>query len=93
MAFLHRLDRFLTRRIEQADQAEEDEVFRQVGRAEAARFDPGTLEPREPEHTLALTGELVRDLRESLAVERCGLAVSGLLPVAILEYDLGRAFD
>ena len=93
MAFLYRLDRFLPRRIEQADQAEEDEILRQICRTEGPGFDTRILEPREPEHTLALTGELVRDLRESLAVERCGLAVSGLLPVAILEDDLGRALD
>ena len=28
-----------------------------------------------------------------VAIERCGLAVRGLLPVAMLEDDLGRALD
>ena len=37
MTFLHRLDRLLARRVEQTDQAEQDEVFRQVSRSEAAR--------------------------------------------------------
>ena len=41
MTFLHRRDGFLARRIEQADQSEQDEVARQVGRAETACLTPG----------------------------------------------------
>ena len=88
-----RLDRFLARRIEQADQAEQHQVLRQVGRAEAARLQPRVLEPGEAEHALALARELVRDLLEVLAVDRRGLAVRDLLAVAMLQDDLRRALD
>ena len=57
MAFLHRLDRFLARRIEKADEAQQHEILRQVGRSETAGLHAGIGQPRERQHALALRGE------------------------------------
>src|SRR5262249_45049569 len=93
VTFFYRFDRLLARRIEQADEAEQDEILRQVGRAEAARLDYRTLEPGEPKHAFTLSGELVRDLLETVAVERRMFAVGELLPVAVLHDHFRRALD
>ena len=50
---LHRLDRLLARRVEQADEAEQDEVLRQVGRARLPALDARALEPGQRQHALA----------------------------------------
>ena len=93
VALLHRLDGLLARRIEQADQAEQDQVLRQIGRAQAAGRETGILEPGQRQHALALGRELVRDPLEVLAVERRRRAGRRLLAVAVAEDDLGRALD
>ncbi len=93
VALLHGVDRFLAGRVEQTDQAKQDEILREVGGAEAARLEAGTLQPRQREHTFALARELVRDLRKSLAIERRAFPVAHLLPIAMIEDDLGCAFD
>lgn len=41
MAFVHSLDSLLAWRVEQADQTEQDQIFRQVRWSEAARFHAG----------------------------------------------------
>src|SRR5262249_13807501 len=93
VTFFYRFDRLLARGIEKADEAEQDEILRQVGRAEAARLDYRTLEPGEPKHAFTLSGELVRDLPETVAVERRMFAVGELLPVAVLHDHFRRALD
>ena len=93
MAFVHGLDRLLARWVEQADEAEQDQIFRQVGRTEAARFNGGTLEPRERQHALSLAGELVGGAHEVRAIDRPRLAAGGLLSIAVIEDHFGRALD
>src|SRR5262249_28138787 len=56
MTFLDRLDGLLARRVEQADQAKEDEISRQVGGSEAARLQAGILEPSKRQPRPALAG-------------------------------------
>src|SRR5262249_60482919 len=87
MAFVQGLNRLFARWVEQADEPEQDQVFRQVGRSEAARSNAGTLEPREPQHALALAGELVGGGHEVCAIDRLRLSSSGLLSVAVLNDD------
>ncbi len=66
VAFLDRRDRFLARRIEQADQAQQHEIARQVGRREAADVQSGrVLDPGNTQHPLALSGQCVRLPRRS----------------------------
>ncbi len=92
VTFLHRLDRFLARRIEEADKAEQNEILRQIGRTEASRLDAGIGQPRQRQHALALAREHVGRLLEIGAIERL-LARSVLLPIAMVEDRLGRALD
>src|SRR5262249_57465975 len=91
MTFLDRLDGLLARRVEQADQAEEDEISRQVGGTEAARLQAGTLEPSERQHALALAGELIGGAHKVCPIDRLRLTAGGLLSVAMLEDDFRRA--
>src|SRR5208337_5376561 len=70
VAFLHRFDRLLARRIHEADKADEDEVFRQVLGLEAARREARIEQPREPQHALALRGETVAFPSEAVAIKR-----------------------
>jgi hypothetical protein len=93
MTFLDRLDGLLARRVEQAEQAEQDEVSRQVSGSEATRLHAGILKPRERQHALSLAGELVGCTHEVLAIEGLRLAASGLLSIAVIEDDFGRALD
>jgi hypothetical protein len=93
VAFAHGFNRFLAGRVEQSDQAKQDEVLRQVGSGEAPDGDRRILEPGQPQHTFALAGEHVRGLREMTTVERHLLSGNGLLPVAVIEDDLRRPFD
>jgi hypothetical protein len=93
VAFAHGVDGFLARRIEEADQAKQDEVVRQVGGSEAARLAGRALAPRESQNALALAGQLVGSSHEVRAIERCRLAGRRLLAVAVLEDDLGRTLD
>src|SRR5262249_44594186 len=86
-------DRFLARRVEEADQAKQDEVLRQLGGSKAARLHARTLEPSERQHALPLSGELVGGAHEVLAIDRLRLAPRDLLSVAVLKNDLGRALD
>ena len=67
--------------------------FGRSAAVETAGLDARILEPRQPQHALALAGELVRRLHEMVAIERRWLSVRGLLPVAVLEDDLRRALD
>src|SRR5262245_45663916 len=91
MTFLDRLDGLLARRVEQADQAKEDEISRQVGGSEAARLQAGILEPSERQHALALAGELVGGAHKVCPIDRLRLTAGGLLSVAMLKDDFGRA--
>src|SRR5262245_62334836 len=93
MTFLDRLDRLLARRVEQADQAEEDEISRQVAGSEAARLEAGILEPSERQHALALSGELIGSAHKLCPIDRLPLVAGGLLSVAMLKDDFGRALD
>ena len=93
MTLLDRLDRLLARRVEQADQAQENEISRQVAGSEAARLDAGTLEPSEPKHALALSGELIGGAHKVCPIDRLALTAGGLLSVAMLKDDFGRALD
>src|SRR5262249_23658636 len=74
----------LARRVEQADQAEEDEVSRQVGGTEAARLQAGIFEPSERQHALALAGELVGGAPKVCPIDPLPLPPRGLLPGAKL---------
>src|SRR5262249_51201739 len=93
MTFLDRLDRLLARRVGHADQAEEDEISRQVAGSEAARLDAGILGPSERQHALALSGEPIGGAHKVCPIDRFALTVGGLLSVAMLEDDFGRALD
>ena len=93
MALLHRLDRFLARRIEKADQAEQDQVLRQIPRPEVPRRDGGILLPRQRQHALPLSGKLVRSHEEMVAIDRGGPSVPGLLPIAMIQDDFRGALD
>ena len=92
VAFLHRFDRFLARRIEEADKPKQHEVLRQIGRTETSGLDAGIGRPRQRQHALALAGHRVGRLFEIGAIERL-FASSVLLPVAMVEDRLGRALD
>jgi hypothetical protein len=92
VAFLHRLDRFLARRVEKADKPKQHEVLRQIGRAEASGLDAGIGQPGERQHPLALACENVGRFFEKGAVERLRTG-RVLLPVASVEDRLGRAFN
>ena len=93
MAFLDGLDRFLARRVEKANKAEQNKGFGQVARTETACFDVRILQPCQRQYALALGGELVRGLHEMRAVERSRLAARGLLPITVLKNDFRSAFD
>src|SRR5262249_32276385 len=98
MTFLHCLDCFLTRRVKQPDQAEQNEILWEVGRRETAAVPLwavhlGAVKPSQSKHALALSGELVRSFQELLASEWHFLPAEGLLPITVLEDDLGRALD
>ena len=93
MAFRHGLDRLRPRRIEQPDQAEQNQVLREIRRAEVAGVDARILEPRQGQHALALRRQLVRRLLEMVAVDRRRLPAAGRLPIAMLEDHLGRPLD
>ena len=81
MTFLDRLDRFRARRIEEADEAEQDEVLRQIGRAEASGLDAGIGQPRQSQHAFALSREHVGAF--SKKARSSGSARRVLLPVAM----------
>src|SRR5262249_8912416 len=87
MTFLDRLDGLLARRVEQADQAKEDEISRQVGGSEAARLQAGILEPSKRQHALALAGELIGGAHKVCPIDRLRLTAGGLLSVAMLKDD------
>ena len=93
MTGLHRLDGFGTRRIQQTDQAQQDESAREVVGTKIAGGHVRVLEPGERQHPFALGGEPVGFLREALAVEWRRLPVGDLLESAALDDDLRRAFD
>src|SRR5262249_32067252 len=83
--------RLLARRIEQADQAEQNERLGQVGRTETAGLDVWILQPCHRQHALALGSEPVRGLHEMRAIERLCLAAGSLLAIAVLENNLRGA--
>ena len=85
------LDGFLARRVEQPDQTEQHQVLRQVLRTEAPRRDARILEPCEGQHPLPVPREPVRRLHPMIAIDRRMLSALGLLPVAVIEDDLGRS--
>src|SRR5262249_2264724 len=58
-----------------------------------SRSNAGTLEPGEPQHALALAGELIGGGHKACAIDRLHLAAGGLLSVAVLKDDFGRALD
>ena len=89
----HGLDRLRPRRIEQPDQAEQNQVLRQIRRAEVTGIYARILQPCQGQHALALRRQLVRRVREIVAVDRRSLPASDCLPVAMLEDDLGRPLD
>src|SRR5262249_56247285 len=93
MTFLHCLDRFLARRVEQPDQAEQNQILWQVGGRETAAPYPWTVKPSQSEHAFALSGELVRRFQEMFAGERHVLPADRLLPITVIEDDLARALD
>jgi hypothetical protein len=51
------------------------------------------VEPRQSQHALALSGELVRGFHEMVASEQNLLPGDGLLPVTVIENNLGRTLD
>src|SRR5262245_53157579 len=93
MALLHRLDRLLARRVEQANKTEQDKISRQVGRSEAARLHPRIFEPSKRQHALALAGELVGGAHKERSIDRFRLIPGSLLPITVFKDDFGRALD
>src|SRR6185312_3277895 len=93
MTFLDCLDRLLARRVEQADQAEKDQISRQVAGSEAAGLEAGILVPSERQYALALSGEPIGGAHKVCPIDRLALTARGLLSVAMLEDDFGRALD
>src|SRR5262249_45542579 len=57
----------------------------------AARLQAGILEPGERQHALALAGELIGGAHKVCPIDRLRLTAGGLLSVAMLEDDFGRA--
>src|SRR5262249_47663298 len=91
VALLHRLDGLPTWRIEEAEQAEQDEVLGQIGGGPGSRADARIREPREGKNALAPGGKRVRGPHEVVSIDGSRLAAHSRLPVAVFEDDLGRA--
>ena len=93
MAFRHGFYRLRPRRIEQPDEAEQNQVLREIRRAEVAGIDSRILEPRKGQHALALRRQLVRRVCETAAVDRLRLPTAARLSVAMIEDHLRRPLD
>src|SRR5208337_3732104 len=92
VTFPHRVDRLLAGRVHEADEAEQDQVFRQVFRLEPIRREAWLRQPGETEHALALRGEPVAFPSEAIAIER-SRTVRRLLAVAMVDDYFRRALD
>jgi hypothetical protein len=93
MTFLDGRDGLLARRVQEADQAKQDERRRQVGGTESTGFQTWILEPRQRQNALALGCKGVGSLCEMLPVQRHSVAGGGLLAIAVFDDDLGRTLD
>src|SRR5262245_39878386 len=93
VAFLHGLDGFSTRRVQQTDQAQQNESIGKVSGTKTASLHLRVFKPCECQHAFALGGQPVGFLRKALAVERHRLALGGLLEITPLEDYFRSAFD
>jgi hypothetical protein len=93
VALLDRLDRLLARRVEQADQAEQHQVARQVGGGpRLPRSSPGFSSQASAQHPLALPGELVRG-RSSKRSRSRGASRRQSAGGAVFQDHFRRALD